>query len=224
MKERREPSRNLVARIVRGITGWLFALAGALFLSVVIEWAGLTFLWPDQGSARSAHVLERDLAYLGVERGQPAADPGSAPALAAVIFGRLYRGVMVDTGLEAVLRGLSGFSSLVADYLEACLNTVQTFLVRVAITLTALPILVLFALWGALEGMVRRDLRRFGGDIERGMVYHWLKHFAGALVIMPVVLYLAWPGAVNPAWVFIPFALALAVNVMAITATFTKYV
>lgn len=223
MKER-EPSRNLVVRIVRGIGGWLFALAGALFLSVVIEWIGLTLFWSDEGPARSARVLERDLAYLGVERGRQSAAPGSAPALAAALSGRLYRSALVDTGIEAMMRRLSGFSTLVTNYLEAAINTIRIFLVRVAITLTALPILVLSALWGALEGMVRRDLRRFGGDIERGMVYHWLKHFAGSLVVLPVVLYLAWPGAVNPAWVFIPFALALAVNVMAITATFTKYV
>lgn len=220
MKERREPSRNLAARVVRGGGRCACALSGALLLGIVIEWVGLTLVWSDQGAARSARVLVQDLAYLGV------AGTGTAglPARVAALPGQLYRGVMVDTGLEPVLRGLAGFSSLMTHYLEAALNTVQTFLVRVAITVTAMPVVLLFAVWGALEGAVRRDLRRFGGDIERGMVYHWLKHFAGAVVVLPVVAYLAWPGAVNPAWVFVPLALVLAVNVMAITATFTKYV
>jgi len=206
---------------MRWIASGAFALVGALILSIAIEWIGLTLLWPDQGAARSAHVLAKDLAYLGAGTAGQAA---GATALAAALADRLYRMAMVDTGLQPVLRGLAGFSSLLTNYLEAAFNATRTFLVRLAITLTALPVVALFAIWGALEGAVRRDLRRFGGDIERGMVYHWLKHFAGALVIMPVVVYLAWPGAVNPAWVFIPFALALAANIMAIAATFTKYV
>jgi len=221
MNERKEPSKNLIARVMRWIASCAFALAGALILSVAIEWTGLTFFWPDQGSARSARVLAQDLGYLGAG---PAEQAAGAAALAAMLADRLYRSTMIETGLQPALRGLAGFSSLLTNYVEAAFNSIRIFLVRVAITVTALPAVALFAVWGALEGAVRRDLRRFGGDIERGMVYHWLKHFAGALVVMPVVAYLAWPGAVNPAWVFIPFALALAVNVMALTATFTKYV
>lgn len=224
MRERKNPPKGLIGRIARGLGGLAFALSGALFLSVVIEWVGLTFFWSEQGASRSAAVLEKDLSYLGADAARRPRNPDSAAAIAVGLSSRLYQTVMANTGLETILRSLAGYSALLTNYLEAALNTMQTFLVRVAITVTALPIVLLFVVWGALEGAVRRDLRRFGGDIERGMVYHWLKHFAGALMFLPVVVYLAWPGAVNPAWVFLPFAFVLGINVMALSATFTKYV
>ena len=220
--------RSLIARVFRWTIGLASAIFMAIVLSIAIEWFGLTFIWHDQGAARSHDVLRQDLAWL---RGI-AIDPFVLPfvtmpapaALASDLSTSLYRSLFVWTGLERVFGMIAGVSALAAMYMQAALNAAQTFFVRLAITLTAIPLFLLFASWGALEGMVRRDLRRFGGDVERGMVYHWAKHVAGATLVIPVILYLAWPGSVNPAFLFVPFAIALAVNIMVVTSTFTKYV
>ncbi len=220
--------RSLLARIFRWAVGLAAAMVVAVMLSILVEWIGLTFFWPEQGAARSEAVLRQDLAWL---RGSPA-DPIVLPfatlpapsALAADMSADLYRILFVLTGIEAAVGWVASVSARAAIYVQAALNAAQTFFVRFAITLTAIPLFILFAWWGGLEGMVRRDLRRFGGDVERGMVYHWAKHVAGATLVIPVILYFAWPGSVNPAWLFVPFALALAVNIMVVTSTFTKYV
>lgn len=220
--------RGLVARLFRWTLGLAAAIVGALLLTVIIEWVGMTLLWPEQGASRSRAILQQDLAWLGGTATDPIVLPlVTVPAPAAVaseLSISLYRAVFIWTGLEQVLSWLSSASALIAVYLEAALNAVQTFFVRLAITITAIPLFLIFAWWGAMEGLVRRDLRRYGGDIERGMIYHWAKHVAGAVLTVPVFLYLAWPDSLNPAWVFVPFALALGINIMVVSATFTKYV
>ncbi|MYH91653.1 MAG: TIGR03747 family integrating conjugative element membrane protein [Gammaproteobacteria bacterium] len=223
-----ERPRGLLGRVFRWAVGVVAAIVAALVLTVVVEWAGLTFLWADRGAKRSAGVLRQDLLWLtgaAVESIQLPLVTIPAPAMmAAELSTSLYRWAFVWTGIEQALVWISSASVLLAVYIQAGLNAVQTFFVRLAITVTAMPLFVIFAWWGAMEGLVRRDLRRFGGDIERGMVYHWAKHVAGAVVALPVFLYLAWPGSINPAWLFVPFALALGVNLMVVTSTFTKYV
>lgn len=220
--------RGFPARLLRGLIALCAALVAALTLTVCVEWIGLTFYWPEQGAARSAAVLRQDLAWLRGAATDPVVLPLAtlpAPAtLAADLSTGLYRLVIVWTGLEMLLAWLSSMSTLVAVYLEAGLNAVQTFFVRLAITLAASPLFLVFAWWGAMEGLVRRDLRRFGGDIEHGMVYHFIKYLTGSTVAIPFILYLAWPSSVNPSWVFLPFALALGVNILVLIATFTKYV
>lgn len=219
------PPRTLAGRLLRWTVGTGSALLVAMFVTVLIEWLGMTFVWTEQGAARSAQVLASDLYYLTANA--PARRPAGIPAtgeLAAAIAANLQYGLLVWTGFEAAVRYIARTSATLAQYLQAGLNAVKTFLIRIAIVVTALPLFLVFVGWGALEGAVRRDLRRFGGDIERGMIYHWAKHFAGAVVFVPIVAYLAWPGSINPAWVFMPFAVALSLNVMLITATFTKYV
>ena len=174
------------------------AFVGSLAITVLIEWVGLTFVWHGEGSRRSARVLAQDLAWLS-SHGSEAAFGLPAPAVAAgAIAERIHYWCFRWTGLEALMQWLMR-SGYLAEYLRATLNVAQTFFVRLAITVTAIPLFALFAWWGLVEGMVRRDLRRFGGDIEHGMVYHWAKHVAGAVVFIPVILYLAWPGSINPA-------------------------
>ncbi len=220
----------------RGLLGrvwaWILGLVAALFAtwvgSMILEWIGLTFFWPEQGAARSAAILRQDLAWLVAGRTEPRVLPGlslPSPAIWALNqSANLYQTLLVHTGMEAILTWLTSTSALSTRYLEATLNTSQIFLVRLAISVTVLPLFVLCALWGALEGLIQRDLRRFGGDIERAMVYHWAKHVAGAVVVLPLVIYLAWPGSIQPAWVFVPFAAALGLNLWVMTSTFTKYV
>ena len=113
---------------------------------------------------------------------------------------------------------------IAGEYVGASLNVAQIFLLRLAITITSLPLFILFAYWGFFEGLVRRDLRRYGADYERGMVYHYSKYAVSAVFILPIIIYLTIPVTLNPAFVFLPFALVLAYLVMVVSATFTKYI
>ena len=69
--------------------GWLLeaclaVLAAALLgllLSILVEWLGMTFWWPEQGAFHSARLLEQELALLNDEF--RASVLGSHPALLA---------------------------------------------------------------------------------------------------------------------------------------------
>ena len=221
--QRSAPSRNLVARFARWTALTLMAIIGSLAITVLIEWVGLTLIWYDEGSRRSAQVLAQDLAWLSSHATEPAFGLPALPDLALGIAGRLHYWTIRWTGLEQIFQWLLQ-AGIMGEYILAGMNAATIFFVRLGITVTAIPLFVLFAYWGAVEGTVHRDLRRFGGDIEHGTVYHWAKHVAGAVVFIPVILYLAWPGSINPAWLFIPFACALGLNMMVVSANFTKYI
>lgn len=218
--------RGILARMIRGSITLCAALIAALAIAVIVEWVGLSFFWPEQGAARSEAVLRQDLAWLRGSAADSIVLPlATAPAaIAADLSTRLYRTLAAWAGLEALPARLSPISSVAAVYLQAGLNSMQTFFVRLAIIVTAAPLFIVFAWWGSMEGLVRRDLRRFGGDIEHGMVYHFVKHLTGATIAVPFILYLAWPDSINPAMLFLPFAAVLGLNAMVLISNFTKYV
>ena len=167
MRELSRPRpRNLTGRILHWFVSLMGTLLVAMVLGVVIEWLGMTLFWSEQGAGRSAGILRQDLSYLVAGSMHTKTLPGTFE-WAGWISSSLYQGMVVWTGLDMVFATLGATSVLLSDYLQAAHNIIQIFLVRLAIAITALPLFFLFAGWGALEGAVRRDLRRFGGDIER---------------------------------------------------------
>ena len=99
----------------------------------------------------------------------------------------------------------------------------QVFAVRLAILTLATPVFGLFATVALVDGLVRRDLRRWGGGRESSFVYHYAKNAALPLVIIAWVLYLALPFSLHPSWVILPFALGFALTVTVTASTFKKY-
>ncbi len=97
------------------------------------------------------------------------------------------------------------------------------FAVRLAVLTLATPVFGLFTLVALVDGLVRRDLRRWGGGRESSFVYHYAKKAATPLIIMAWVLYLALPFSLHPSWIILPFALAFALAVTITASTFKKY-
>jgi integrating conjugative element membrane protein (TIGR03747 family) len=75
-----------------------------------------------------------------------------------------------------------------------------------------------------VDGLMRRDLRKFGAGRESSFVYHRAKRAVMPLLVVPWIIYLSLPITLNPMAVFIPCAVLLGA-VMTITATtFKKYI
>ncbi len=221
-KQNQKP-KSLLGRILRGLLYLAGAIIFSLLISLLIEWVGLVFIWPEEGSGHSKRVLEQELQYLSLHNTDTAFSFPAPPFEASVLSQQLYFWLITWTGLEAVLVWMIS-GNFLAEFAKASFNCIQIFFIRLAVTITALPLFFLFAYWGSMEGLIIRDLRRFGGDIEHGMIYHFAKHVAGAVIVFPIIFYLAWPEAVNPAWVFLPFAFLLGMNMLVVTRNFTKYV
>src|SRR3546814_9805665 len=61
------------------------------------------------------------------------------------------------------------------SYLIAAAFTTLTFLVRLLVLVLTLPLIFTAAFVGLIDGLVRRDVRRFGAGRESGFIYHRAK-------------------------------------------------
>ena len=123
-------------------------------------------------------------------------------------------------GIEPALHRVS---LPVSEFLLSAMQITQVFAVRLAVLTLATPVFGLFTLVALVDGLVRRDLRRWGGGRESSFVYHYAKKAPIPLIIMAWVLYLALPFSLHPSLIILPFALAFAFAVKITASTFKKY-
>jgi hypothetical protein len=102
--------------------------------------------------------------------------------------------------------------------------TTLVFLVRLLVLTLSLPLFLTAACVGLIDGLVRRDVRRFGAGRESGFVYHRAKAALMPLATLPWVIYLALPFSLNPLWILLPGAAALGAATCVAAATFKKYI
>lgn len=196
-----------------------------LFVSILLEYLGLAFFWSEQGWRHSQAMFEAELAWLNANFKESLIleEPGQTMAW---LLGQLYERLFVKSGFAEFaqhrirgqqgrfLGGLSQLYVLIEDYVLAALYTALTFVVR-------LLVLVLAIFTGAVDGLVRRDLRKFGAGRESSFVYHRAKQTLVPLPVAPWLIYLALPVSLNPALVLLPCAAMLGLAITA--ATFKKY-
>jgi integrating conjugative element membrane protein (TIGR03747 family) len=102
--------------------------------------------------------------------------------------------------------------------------TAQDTALRLAIVVFALPAFVLACLLGAVDGMVRRDLRKWGGGRESSFVYHHAKAMTYLTLGGGFSLYLAWPGGgFNPAYMVLAGTALVAWSLSLTLSSFKKY-
>jgi len=109
------------------------------------------------------------------------------------------------------------------DYAAATVFITLLFSVRIAILLLSTPVFALFGLVGLVDGLVERDLRRFGAGRESSYVFHIAKHAVGPLIILTWAIYLSMPISLHPALVILPFAALSAVFIRITASSFKKY-
>jgi integrating conjugative element membrane protein (TIGR03747 family) len=101
----------------------------------------------------------------------------------------------------------------------------QDVLLRLSVAAFALPAFVLACMVGVVDGLVRRDLRRWGGGRESSFVYHHAKRYTHWALTGGFGLYLAWPfGGFNPAYMVFVFTVLVAFTMSTAVAAFKKYV
>ena len=190
-------------------------LALSAVASVAVEWVGMIWWWPDEGSAHAAHVLHREAAYLNED---------FRPAAARILHGaeRAHFYAFEWTGLAAALRWLGGTVRL-DEYVQAALLTVQVLLVRLVLLVFSAPAFGLFGLVGLAGGLTLRDIRRWSAGREFGGVYHAAKRGAPRVLYVAAFVYLAIPFAVHPSAVIVPGAALFGASVLIVAASFKKY-
>ena len=209
----------------------------SLLFSIIIEWAGMVLWWPDEGLDHSRAMLATEISYLDTDfrRSVVTSDPARfAKRFADHTYHYLFEvtrfvdffqwvsppPVPNEQGLRPTLHKIF---HPIAEFVIAMMQVTQVFSVRLAILTLAMPLFLLFSLVALVDGLVRRDLRRWGGGRESSFVYHYAKKAALPLVVLAWVIYLALPFSLHPMFVVLPFAVLFALTVAVTASTFKKY-
>lgn len=148
----------------------------------------------------------------------------------AVYSERVYgvdQSVHQENSGNGVVNGLNTWrvwlTQVTREYLMATLYVTQVFLMRVTILMLSIPLFVLTALVGIVDGIVRRDLRRYGAGYESSFLYHHAKRLVKPALFIPCALYLSAPFSVYPNTVLLPAALLMGLAISVTMGSFKKY-
>ena len=177
---RREVRQGLISKMLTMLAKGVQWLLLALLFSILTEWVGMVFWWPDEGLQHSRSMLEAEIGYLDSDFRRSVVTSGPAEFAKAVADNAYYalfeftRAVDVIAWLsvpptpnESGLRPrLHELYAPVAEFVIAGMQVTQVFSVRLANLALAMPVFVLFSLVALVDGFVKRDLRRWGGGRE----------------------------------------------------------
>lgn len=214
-----------------GLLGWIALLPGVLvgfclgawMLAIALEWLGEAFLWRNTCASHSEQVLQAIWQWW---RGS-AGTPTWLVEDLTLVSGKLQQG---SAALVASLNRQSGlfWTEAVTTVIHCALlsadNVTLTFLLRLAILLQALPLFALIIVVGLIDGLVRRDLRRFGAGHESGFVYHHARRMISSSLAATGLVWLAVRIFLVPEYLFIPAAAGIGLAVSMTGGSFKKYV
>ena len=235
--------------VVAMTIGAFFTVLFSWFLSICIETVGSYTLWKDRGVLHSRSLVIEDLGYIAAApRSLLVPDTlGFAQDLIARVAAPFIRlGVVsfyertqaeaeaIRTGampanaaggvVNALKRTSQTSNQMLSRIAVIAMFTAQDTALRLAIVIFALPAFVLACLLGAVDGLVRRDLRKWGGGRESSFVYHHAKAMTYLALGGGFALYLAWPfGGFNPSHMVLVFTFLVAWFLSLTLSSFKKY-
>jgi integrating conjugative element membrane protein (TIGR03747 family) len=216
-------------------------LCGSLLLAIAVECIGMHVFWPDQNWRHAQTMLHKELDQVSTYFTQSmlVQEPGRTTYH---LVDRTYDTLFVRTGMldwinqppppktrEDSRRGLDFSHFLHLAYLDmepyvlAACYTSLTFLVRLVVLCLALPLFLIAAFVGFIDGLVRRDLRRFGAGRESGFLHHRARASVMPLAVLPWVIYLSLPFSLHPLIILLPGAILLSIAVNVTAGSFKKY-
>lgn len=219
---------SLVLRII----GLLIA---SLLFSILVEFAGLLLFWGDQGWRHSQTMLTNELGWLSehFKSSLIIQQPGQTTAQWLDFLNQwlLVKTGFADFALQArvssqgngIWSWINQLYVSIEDFVLAAVYVTFTFVVRLTILALATPLFLLAMFTGFVDGLMRRDLRKFGAGRESSFVYHRAKRAVMPLLIVPWIIYLSLPFSLNPMVVFVPCAATLGMVTAITAATFKKY-
>ncbi|MFZ7187111.1 TIGR03747 family integrating conjugative element membrane protein [Avibacterium avium] len=217
----------------RGICSTISALLAALFisllLSITFEWLGIAFIWPEQGHLHSQAMMIQELGWISesVTRSLFGYSPSE---LANTITLSLHNWLFVKTGFQSWLQSPvkhNDWEYLIYHYTRAYLESIIyvsiTFVVRLIVIVFTSPLFLLAAFAGFTEGLMMRDLRKFGSGRESSFLYHHARRYIKPVMIGSWILYLSIPVSVYPNIILIPAAFLFGLSICITAASFKKY-
>ncbi|MGJ8517634.1 TIGR03747 family integrating conjugative element membrane protein [Carnimonas bestiolae] len=207
-----------------------FTLAWVILVScvtsIILEWVGMYFgWWSLPGSDHARQSMMSEMGYLDSQftRSLLVDSPGD---FAAHVIDTANDWLFVRSGIAEWVDGLTGSDSWLAPavgYMQAGIYVTLMTLTRCVILALTSPLFLLAALVGFIDGLVRRDLRRFGAGRESAFVYHHAKRMVSPIFVTGWLIYLSLPFSIHPNLFLLPCALLFGLLVSVTTGSFKKY-
>lgn len=209
MSEQRPPP----SRPAQGPVGWLLSLTGrliglvigALVLRIVLELAGLYFWWPQEGSRHVFQVMKREQSELVIAL-------QSHPQGEKIVM-------LLENGVSHVLIT----NRLIQKPLTVLAYTLVSFMLRLTWLVATSPLLCLCVLIGLTEGLMRRDLRRFGSGLESVFLHRYIIRTGSSVSTTLWVFYLAQPLFLPAILLLLPAALWFGITVWMTAGSFKRW-
>lgn len=239
-EQQQERQESLFSKIFWFPFNFLGVMFGSLLVAILVDWICLYFFWPETGWRHGQHMLIRELSWLskGLVHSAIVQEPGRTATWLVTLA---YDWLVVKTGLLSWVQGMETIAqagprneldmhywaaqsvTTVQNYALAALFTVLVFCVRLVVLTMTVPLFAMAAFTGLVDGLVRRDLRKFGAGRESSYLYHKARATIIPLAIFPWTLYLALPVSISPMLLLLPCAVLLGVSVSITVASFKKY-
>ena len=217
-----------------GLVGTLlklpFTLMWIVFLSIIcsvlIEWIGIYFDWFSQAGSDHAHqTMLSEMGYLDSQFSQSLL-VSSPVEFATMIVDTGYEWLFMKTGIAGwVEQGADavGWAGTLKTYLQAAMFVTLITLTRCVILMLTSPLFIMAALVGFIDGLVSRDLRRFGAGRESAFIYHHAKRMVTPVFLTGWLIYLSLPFSIHPNLFLLPCALLFGLMIAIATSSFKKY-
>ena len=226
---------GLLGKTISAVVQFISWLVISLLVSIVIEWLGMAYYWTEQGAAHAQAVLAADQAYLNAQVTEKtlfvktrlldwtytamewidALDWRAAP---------LHRDAESQPGFyDKVLIWLAEKHRQYRDYFQAAEYVSQTFVIRLGLIVFSLPVFLLAILVGAVDGLIERDLRRWGGGRESSNVFTLARRTITPLFVLACVIYISLPVSLDPVLIILPFAMLVGLSVRISFERLKKY-
>lgn len=201
-------------------------IAISILCSVSIEWLGIYFGWFSQpGSEHARQTMMSEMGYLDSQFTQSLL-VSSPVEFATMIVNTCYQWLFVKSGIAAWAEtgsGSEGWIGVVQTYMRAGMYVTLMTLTRCVILMLTAPLFILAGLVGFTDGLVSRDLRRFGAGRESAFVYHHAKRMVTPVFLTGWLIYLSLPFSIHPNLFLLPCALLFGLMIAIATSSFKKY-
>ena len=225
--QRAEKKRSgLVGTLLKLPFTLLWIVIISIICSVLIEWAGIYFEWFSQaGSEHARQTMLSEMGYLDSQFSRSLL-VSSPVAFATMVVDVGYEWAFVKTGIAGWVEqgaGAMGWAGTLKTYLQAAMFVTLMTLTRCVILTLTSPLFILAAMVGFIDGLVSRDLRRFGAGRESAFLYHHAKRLVTPIFLTGWLVYLSIPFSIHPNLFLLPCALLFGLMIAITTSSFKKY-
>lgn len=109
------------------------------------------------------------------------------------------------------------------QFLQLILLSSQYLLIKLIILFAAMPLFALTMIAGLIDGLNQRAIRTACLGRESSYVFHRLNHYLKRGLVILLMLWLALPVSITPAYVFVPVSLLMGLMVAMTASRFKKY-